>query len=49
MEEAQAAYRQMGDMTADLATILGRFNTGHTNAPANTPKKPTLLVKHPHV
>jgi methyl-accepting chemotaxis protein len=54
MEEAQAAYRQMGDMTTDLATTLGRFNTGHTNAPtkpkktakqlAHTPKKPTLLA-----
>jgi methyl-accepting chemotaxis protein len=31
MEEAKAAYHQMGDMTTDLAITLGRFNTGHTN------------------
>jgi methyl-accepting chemotaxis protein len=29
MEEAQATYRQMGDMTNELAKTLGRFNTGH--------------------
>jgi methyl-accepting chemotaxis protein len=27
MEEAQAAYRQMGEMTEELSLTLSRFNT----------------------